>query len=272
MRWLGILVAVILTACGGTAGTAVVASSPSSIEVGEGQRLLLALADSEAQLRGGPDLEVTVELTSPDGSTSTGDTRWVWAIPEVRGFYVAEATFDTPGRWQVVLDPADAPPTPPTPFDVVADSPMPGVGDPAPSSVTRTHPEHPLEEITTDPDPDPALYELTVAEAVSNGSPAVIVFATPAFCQTATCGPTLDTVKALAPDYPGIDVVHVEVFENLDAEDPGGLQPVEAVEEWGLQTEPWVFVVDPEGIISARFEGTVGPTELEEALGSVSGT
>jgi hypothetical protein len=96
----------------------------------------------------------------------------------------------------------------------------------------------------------------------------VIVFATPAFCTTAICGPTMETTKAIALDHPDVNFVHVEVYENID--DPQGeLVEVEAVTEWGLQTEPWVFVVDAEGTVSARFEGTVGAAELERALEEV---
>ena len=38
------------------------------------------------------------------------------------------------------------------------------------------------------------------------------------------------------------------------------------MEEWRLDTEPWIFVVDGQGIIRAKFEGLVTLTELEAAL------
>ena len=38
------------------------------------------------------------------------------------------------------------------------------------------------------------------------------------------------------------------------------------VEEWRLDTEPWVFVVDGKGIIRAKFEGLVTVQEIESAL------
>jgi hypothetical protein len=38
------------------------------------------------------------------------------------------------------------------------------------------------------------------------------------------------------------------------------------VEEWRLDTEPWIFVVDGQGIIRAKFEGLMTLTELEAAL------
>jgi hypothetical protein len=41
--------------------------------------------------------------------------------------------------------------------------------------------------------------------------------------------------------------------------------------DWHLDTEPWTFVVDRRGRISARFEGTVSVRELEEAVEQVAG-
>jgi hypothetical protein len=38
------------------------------------------------------------------------------------------------------------------------------------------------------------------------------------------------------------------------------------VAEWGLQTEPWIFVVDGQGIIRAKFEGLTPAREIETAL------
>jgi hypothetical protein len=38
------------------------------------------------------------------------------------------------------------------------------------------------------------------------------------------------------------------------------------VDEWRLDTEPWIFVVDGSGIIRAKFEGLVTARELEAAL------
>ena len=86
----------------------------------------------------------------------------------------------------------------------------------------------------------------------------------PRFCETAVCGPTLDEVKAIADDHPDVNWLHVEVFTNLD--DPGNLEVVPAVTDWGLPSEPWVFVVGADGMVTGRFEGVVDPVEIEAAL------
>ena len=42
-----------------------------------------------------------------------------------------------------------------------------------------------------------------------------------------------------------------------------------AVAEWGLPTEPWVFVVAADGTLAAKFEGAVGADELREVLNAL---
>jgi hypothetical protein len=97
----------------------------------------------------------------------------------------------------------------------------------------------------------------------------VIVFATPAFCTSQTCGPVLDNVKVVAAEHPEADFVHVEIYENLDADSFEDLVAVPAVQAWSLPSEPWVFVTDGEGTITARFEGAVDPAELGSAVGAL---
>jgi hypothetical protein len=98
----------------------------------------------------------------------------------------------------------------------------------------------------------------------------VIVFATPAFCASQACGPLLDQVKALRPDHEGIEFVHVEIYDDLQVE-VEDLTPVPAVSEWGLPSEPWVFVVASDGVVSAAFEGAVSDEELTAAVDAVAG-
>ena len=263
------LLAVVAAACGGTSDNlAIVGSSPSTIGLGE-QRLVMIEVGEEDRVVGGPGDGATAIFEGPDGASQTVALDWVWSIPEVRGFYIARPTFDQPGPWTVAISSPERGTTQNFPFTVNEDVPIPEVGEPAPASETRTIPEWDLEEITTDPDPRPALYELSVADAVGNGTPALIAFATPAFCQTAVCGPTLDVVKEVADARSGFDTVHVEIFENVDSDGQGRLVEVPAVTQWGLPSEPWIYVVDAEGIVTARFEGAVSADELIEALDEV---
>lgn len=257
---------VFVSACGSTPGNlAVVGSSPSSIGVGQQRVVIVELDPDSGTNLGAQGESTTATFVSPDGEEQAANLEWVWSIEGVRGFLIAQPNFAEPGQWTVeITSPRGQ--TEPTAFQVNSTVPLIEVGEPAPLSISRTHPEYDLTQITTDPDPDPGLYDITVAEAVTNGTPAVIVFATPAFCQTAVCGPILDTVKATMTGVEGVDVVHVEVFENIDSAGAGALVEVPAITEWGLPSEPWIYVVDASGVVTARFEGAVSVEELRRAL------
>lgn len=264
---------IVLGACGGDdQPLALVASSPASLEVGE-QRVLLGLVDPETQeFLASPDLSATATFRGP-GEETIADVplEFVWAVPDVRGLYRANVEFPSAGGWSVTITAHGFASTAPAALVVGEDTAMPQVGDPAPAVATRTVGTHSLAEITTDPDPDPSLYRLSLDEALTDDRPTVIVFATPAFCTSNTCGPVLDNVKAVAAAHPGADFLHIEVYENLDADTFEDLVTVEAVDLWALPSEPWVFVTDPSGTITARFEGTIDPAELESALSDAGG-
>ena len=51
--------------------------------------------------------------------------------------------------------------------------------------------------------------------------------------------------------------------------DIDGLQATDATTAWRLLSEPWVFVVDKEGIVRASFETIVSPDELKAAIAAV---
>jgi hypothetical protein len=60
--------------------------------------------------------------------------------------------------------------------------------------------------------------------------------------------------------------IHVEVYEGNDPSKGYNRW----MQEWGLATDPWTFVVRADGKISARFEGLVSVHELEDAVEAVA--
>jgi len=241
-------------------------AASSDLAVGR-ERLLIAITNDDGARLPSPDvpIDVVVWLEDREFQQQTLPASFFWAIPDVSGLYRATADFDVAGTWFVGVVPRGGEPLSAFPITVREEALTPVAGDPAPRSETLTVDDAPLEELTTDVDPDPRLYELSVAEAVTSGKPSVIVFATPRFCTTGICQPTMETVRELLPEYPNANFVHVEVFTNLD--DPENLELAPGIEEWGLPTEPWVFVVDETGTVVGRFEGVVTDEELAELLG-----
>ncbi len=248
---------------------AVTVRASSDLAVGR-QRLLLGASLPDGTRLGSETDPVEIEVAPPSDPTDlrSYDAFWVPVVPGVSGLYAAVVDFDEVGAWTVGLAPEDGSTVRPTVVDV-RDRPFTvAVGEPAPVVGSPTLDDLPLDRLTTDPDPDERLYGMSLADAIGNGTPTVVVFATPAFCQTAACGPMLDQVKAAIDDHPNVDFVHVEVYEGFRepgfAPDTAHLAP--AVLAWNLPTEPWVFVVDGDGTVRARFEGALGPGELDAAL------
>ncbi len=121
--------------------------------------------------------------------------------------------------------------------------------------------------LTSANDPDPDLYRLTVAEAIDSGKPTVVGFLTPGFCQTKWCAPVLSTVESVRAEVgDAANFIHIEVYDDFQA-----LTVVPEMAEWGLETEPWVFVLDGDGRVVAKFSGPVSPRELRAALDPLLG-
>lgn len=265
-----IALALVMGGCGGGSfpeeAFPVVANA--DLAVGE-QRLLVGIHDLDGASLAAPELPMEFDLYQPEAVelSATVDGIFLWTVPDVRGLYRAEAVFDRVGRWQIAARTPGGPSTMLIPFDVAAEELGLTVGDRAPPVGTRTAGEvSDLSEITTDPNPDPRFYQQSLDAALASGRPTVVVFATPGWCESATCGPILDQVKQVAPEFPGVNFVHVEIYENLDAASREELRVVEAVEAWRLPSEPWLFVVDSTGMITARFEGAVALDELRTTL------
>jgi hypothetical protein len=213
----------------------------------------------------------------------TADGVYMTTIPQLPGLYRAMVNLDRAGDWglEVILDPGT--PSAKTGrfiFEVQQTSSTPAIGDTVVADDTPTATDAAgIAAISTDTNPDPDFYTTSISGALAAHEPFVLVFATPAFCRSATCGPTLDVVKSVAANFKGrLTFIHVEPYE-LTLTD-GHLQPVldqannpipvESVNDWGLPTEPYTFVVDSSGKLSAKFEGIAAADELTAAFDAVA--
>lgn len=240
----------------------------ASSEVVRGDnRFLIGLLNDEDAPISSPEISMHVAFydlaESAERPRFETDAEFIDTGP--RGLYVTYPTFDSAGKWgaEVTVEGGGLDETVRASFEVAEKGMTPAVGSPAPPSKTATGAGAELKEITTDEKPDPDFYETSIHDALGAGLPFVVTFATPKFCASAVCAPTLDIVKKESKDWPDVEFIHVEVYELEDIEN---LEPVTAVREWGLPSEPWVFVVDAGGKVAAKFEGTVSPDELEGAL------
>lgn len=187
---------------------------------------------------------------------------------EITGVFAARPTFDAPGAWGVVARvtfPDGTRRAGQVDFAVEPDTLVPGPGDAAIASETLTArtPEEASGICTADP--VDGMHTLSLDQALRNGKPTVVLFATPALCASRTCGPSLAAVEELRGRYGAeANFVHVEIYPGRAYEEPAA-----AVAEWHLPSEPWLFLVDGTGRVVERYEGGIGLTELEPAVRSL---
>jgi hypothetical protein len=251
-------------------------------------RILFTFLDKSNVPAGAPDRSASIALynlgVDADTPIATEDGTFVWAVEDERGIYVAYADLPQAGLYGAEFSTAVGSATPEQirlTFQVQPSSPLVKVGQPAPATDNPTLDDvaDDVARISTDTDPLPALYERSVADALAAGEPFLVAFATPKFCATAQCGPTLDRVKPFVERYPDVTFINVEPYRlkfedgSLQADlDPATSQlvPVEATLEWGLVSEPWVFVVDGDGMVRGSFGLIFSDEELETALDAVT--
>ena len=300
------LVATLAVACGGAATTApteapstlVTAEGPASappsvdgsglktivatklLDVGK-QRVAFLLTSPKALIKV-PEVQVTSvflgEGQAVSETKSAGFHLWPYGV---RGSYVTEMNFDRPGPWRldIVVEGIDIQGKAEALLNVSEQGGVPNIGSIPPLSRNKTlQSVGSLKKLTTDFSPDPDLYQITVEDAVATGKPTVVVFASPAFCTSPTCGPQTATLAELKSGYVGeANFIHVEIYDNPD-EIQGDLTKAtlsQPIQEWGISdlpdwfNESWTFVLNSEGRVSQRFEGFATLEELESALLSV---
>jgi hypothetical protein len=192
------------------------------------------------------------------GAEAPGEATTVYVVPEV--------DFDRDGPWLAIamLKGEDGLEVSRVPSPVVGEFPaIPKDGERAPVIHTPTAAEvgGDIAKIDTRVPPD-QMHEVDFADVVGK-KPVVLVFATPALCQTRVCGPVVDVAQQVADSYKGkADFIHMEIWNDNDI----GKGPRPQVQAYNLESEPWVFLIDRKGIVRDRIEGAFGVSELEEAM------
>ncbi len=275
---IGMIIAALASACNANRGTAAPspAPTPSALQVllANSRNVVGANRFALGLVRDGnsvKDAQVHLQffdLTSGQAvATQETDAPYYGDNLGQAGVYVAHAAFARAGDWGVevtVNEAGRAPEIQRLAFTVLAQDPSPGIGAPAPRTRNLT-----LQDVNGDRakicsavEDDSILHRISIADAVTNGKPTVILFATPRFCTTRTCGPSLQVVMGLAQNYADrVNFIHVEVYKNFET-----FEVADAMREWNLETEPWLYFVDREGKIAAKFEGGITAKEIVPAF------
>jgi hypothetical protein len=202
----------------------------------------------------GDTIDVTLQPT----------TLYKAGLPKGRGVYVTEAVFDRPGVWDAVAVTRGEQ----VPFALeVHEQPVsPTVGSVASTAPSPTKADRLGVKPICTRVPQCPLHTVSLSEVIGAGTPAAVMFATPALCQSQYCGPVLDELLAVRSDYgERITFVHVEIYRSNRGAD---LAPT--VEAWGIDSEPWLYTVDAAGTIVGRLDGAFGRKEIVQQLDALA--
>jgi hypothetical protein len=183
----------------------------------------------------------------------------------IKGVYATHVPLSKPGLWAALV----LTHTPQgwlaglTQFVVRKSTDIPGVGARPPTIHTPTAASvgGELSKIDTRIPPDD-MHRVDFASVIGK-RPVVLLFATPALCQSRVCGPVTDIVFQLEHEFGSrVTFIHNEVYVDNNAAE--GLRP--QLRAFHLQTEPWLFTFDRQGRITARLEGAFGIEEARQAV------
>lgn len=204
------------------------------------------------------------------------------------GFFKAIIRFPHAGPWGlefVVHRPGRKPFSQRVRLHVLNEGLTPAVGAPAPRSRNLTLKDVRGDLSKLDSDPrlnDVEMHRVSIADAIKAGRPAVVIFSTPGFCESRMCLPNTEIVYSLYPEYGDrVEFIHVEIYQDFEKyqdqilkreleSEPSDLELRETVKEWGLQNDPYLFVIDRQGRIFAKFFGPIARSEVEETLESLT--
>jgi len=278
LKTAALAVALLLSACGSAAAPDTGTTSPqlqaqvvaSELVTGSQQRVPIGILDHNT-----PVNDATVHVRAFLLQGTTGVFKGESAAPfkgaglQGAGVYVAHLDLVPAGNWglQVTASrPNGAHLSQQVAFNVIATPVVPTVGQPAPLSNSLTTHDVPDATYIDSGRPPDDMHQLSIAQAIQQHRPTLVVFASPAFCTSRICGPEVKVVQSLEPAYKDrLTFIHVEIYRDF-VPDPSKRQLAQTVVDWRLQTEPWIFLIDANGIIQARFEGPTATDEVQAAI------
>ena len=244
-------------------GTYVIAQRfPQDVQEPGLQRLPISLATADGRLvSDGPD-SLNAEVTDVDANPLDIAISAIRRELESGAYYSFRVPIETPGVYYLVVEGG---PEGGAAFQVMEPGSVavPGPGDPMPPFDTPTlDDDRGVDPICTrEPEPCP-FHDVTLTDALLAGKPIAYLVGTPAFCQTGTCAPALESMIAVQDRFgDSFTWVHSEVYTDNTA-----TTPAPAVEAANLTFEPALFVIAPDGNVIERLDAVWDETELVEAL------
>ena len=284
--------AALLAACGGDKQGGGGSAPAGSLKALQADATQLSLLGAQSQLPVGTGL-FTFGLATADNRLVTGGAPQVWVAKDdstraagpfptrwfelkayeqtkdgsprspLTGFYGAQVEFPEAGNWMVAaaLDVNGGRAVGQGAVAVAAKVPA-AVGSKAKPVATPVATTAAGRKKICTREPACPLHAISLDDALAAGRPTVVTFATPLLCSSQMCGPVVDE-QMVAADKLGAKAsfIHVEIYPSRST-----AKPVRSFLQYGFTTEPWLLVIDRDGVIRARYEGPVTADQVEDAL------
>ena len=220
-------------------------------------------------------------VPAPGNDAADGDGPTLTNPSDVAGVYVSpDVTFPDAGIWNASVTASvdgGAPLTLDAAFTVYPEHRIPAPGDEAlaTKNLTVDSKDAPAVAIDSraqngDDVPDPELHDTTIAAAMKAGRPALVQFATPVYCMSYFCGPTVEAQEELAAEYGDVAAfIHVEIWRDHNESVVNRAAADWLLRDGGL-TEPWMFLIGADGTIVERWGPLFDMTEVRAALDGLS--
>ena len=285
--------AALLAACGGSKQGGTGESAPAgSLKALAANATQLSLLGAQSQLPVGAGL-FTFGLSTADNRLVAGGAPQVWVARDattraagpfpthwlelkayehtkdssprspLTGFYGAQVEFPEAGDWMVAatLDVDGGQAVGQGAVSVAAKVPA-ALGSKAKRLATPVATSAAGRKKICTREPACPLHAISLDDALAAGRPTVVTFATPLLCSSQMCGPVVDE-QMVAADKLGAKAsfIHVEIYPSRST-----AKPARTLLQYGFTTEPWLLVIDRDGVIRARYEGPVTTDQVEDAL------
>ena len=107
------------------------------------------------------------------------------------------------------------------------------------------------------------MHDVDLVDALNRHRPVVLLFATPALCQSRVCGPVADVAEQVKSEFGDrADFIHMEIYNDNDVSK--GVRP--QFRAWGLKRDPVLFAINRRGVVASRIEGAFSAPELKAAV------
>ena len=285
--------AALLAACGGNKQSGTGGSAPAgSLNALAANATQLSLLGAQSQLPVGAGL-FTFGLSTADNRLVAGGAPQVWVARDattraagpfpthwlelkayehtkdssprspLTGFYGAQVEFPEAGDWMVAatLDVDGGRAVGQGAMSVAAKVPA-AVGSKAKRLATPVATSAAGRKKICTREPACPLHAISLDDALAAGRPTVVTFATPLLCSSQMCGPVVDE-QMVAADKLGAKAsfIHVEIYPSRST-----AKPARTLLQYGFTTEPWLLVIDRDGVVRARYEGPVTADQVSDAL------